>query len=63
METPRTVDQVLYEDYIAGRITIHEAARKFHSCGWTNFVDEGFTRRTFLRIAAGRFPVLPNKTL
>ena len=51
MKTPRTVDQVLYEEYMAERITLHEAARKFHSCGWTNYVDEDFTRRTFQRIA------------
>lgn len=46
----RTVDKQLYDEYKQGKITLHEAARQFHSHGWTNFVDEDFTKRTFKKI-------------
>ncbi len=42
-----TVDESLYWRYAAGIITLKEAAREFAACGWTNFVDEDFTRRKF----------------
>ena len=42
-----TVDESLYWRYAAGIITLKEAAREFATCGWTNFVDEDFTRRKF----------------
>lgn len=54
MRTPRTLDLYLYDKFMSEQITILEAAREFHSHGWTNFVDEDFARRTFLRIAAGK---------
>ena len=54
MKAIRTLEHSLYDRYIEGAITLHEAAREFHSHGWTNFVDEDYARKTFLRIAAGR---------
>ncbi len=42
-----TVNESLYWRYAAGIISFHEAAREFTSHGWTNFVDEDYTRRQF----------------
>jgi antirestriction protein ArdC len=42
-----TVNESLYWKYAAGIISFHEAAREFTSHGWTNFVDEDYTRRQF----------------
>lgn len=47
MKTPRTVARYLYDEYRAGRMTLHEAAREFHAHGWTNFVDEDYTHNKF----------------
>ena len=38
-----TLDESLYWRYAAGIITLHEAARRLASAGWTNEVDEDFT--------------------
>ena len=46
----KTVDESLYLDYAAGNCTLHEAARQFHSSGWTNFVDEDYTLRHFAEL-------------
>jgi hypothetical protein len=46
----RTVDYKLYADYKNGNITLHDAAREFCRCGWTNFVDEEYTVSIFNRI-------------
>lgn len=51
MKAIKTLNYSLYDKYVSGRITLHEAARRFHSHGWTNFVDEDYTRREFSRIA------------
>ena len=45
-----TVDESLYWEYAAGLITIQDAAREFCKCGWTNFVDEDYTRKQFERL-------------
>ena len=45
-----TVAESLYWRYAAGIITLHEAAREFTSHGWTNFVDEDYTRRKFTEL-------------
>ena len=45
-----TVDESLYWEYAAGLITIQYAAREFCKCGWTNFVDEDYTRKQFERL-------------
>ncbi len=42
-----TVNESLYWRYAAGIISLHDAAREFTSHGWTNFVDEDYTRRQF----------------
>lgn len=47
----KTVDESLFESYNNGKITIHQAAGKFCSAGWTNFVDEDFTIKTFERLS------------
>lgn len=45
-----TVDESLYWEYAAGLITLQDAAREFCKCGWTNFVDEDYTRKQFERL-------------
>ena len=45
-----TVAESLYWRYAAGIITLHEAAREFTCHGWTNFVDEDYTRRKFTEL-------------
>ena len=45
-----TVDESLYWEYAAGLITMQDAAREFCKCGWTNFVDEDYTRKQFERL-------------
>ena len=47
----KTLDHSLYAAYKAGKISLPEAARKFYTHGWTNFVDEDYARRVFNRIA------------
>ena len=42
-----TVAESLFWRYAAGIITLHEAAREFVNHGWTNFVDEDYTREKF----------------
>lgn len=46
-----TLDVSLYRDYTSGKITLREAAEKFYSHGWTNFLDEDYTLRQFERIS------------
>ena len=45
-----TSDESTYWDYAAGVITIEEAARELCRCGFTNSVDENYTRIVFARI-------------
>lgn len=45
-----TSDESTYWDYAAGVITIEEAARELCRCGFTNTVDENYTRIVFARI-------------
>ena len=45
-----TSDESTYWDYAAGVITFEEAARELCRCGFTNFVDEKYTRTVFARI-------------
>ena len=45
-----TVNESLYWRYAAGIITLNEAAREFTKHGWTNFVDEDYTRKQFAEI-------------
>ena len=40
-----TLDESLARKVEAGTMTIHEAARELCANGWTNFVDEDYTRR------------------
>ena len=40
-----TLDKSLARKVEAGTMTIHEAARELCAHGWTNFVDEDYTRR------------------
>ena len=47
----KTVDESLFESYKNGKITIRQAAEKFCSAGWTNFVDEDYTIKTFERLS------------
>jgi len=48
----KTVDESLFESYKNGKITIHQAAEKFCSAGWTNFVDEDYTIKTLERLSS-----------
>lgn len=41
----KTILQSLKEKVESGEITIREAAIRLHNAGWTNFIDEGATRR------------------
>ena len=45
-----TVNESLYWRYAAGIISLHEAAQEFTKNGWTNFVDEDYTRKQFAEI-------------
>ena len=45
-----TVHESLYWRYAAGIISLHDAAREFTSHGWTNFVDEDYTRKQFAEL-------------
>ena len=45
-----TVDVSLYWQYAAGVITLKDAAREFNRTGWTNFVDEKFTKAKFAQL-------------
>ena len=45
-----TLNESLYWHYAAGIISLHDAAREFTSHGWTNFVDEDFTKKKFAEI-------------
>ena len=45
-----TLNESLYWRYAAGIISLHDAAREFTSHGWTNFVDEDFTKKEFAEI-------------
>lgn len=45
-----TVDVSLYKAYEAGKMTLHEVAREFCKCGWTNFVDDDFATRKMQEI-------------
>ena len=47
----KTLDESLFESYNNGEITVRQAAEKFCSAGWTNFVDEGYTIKTFERLS------------
>lgn len=45
-----TTDISLYWSYAAGNISLHEAAQEFAKAGFTNFVDEKYTREEFVRL-------------
>ena len=47
----KPVDESLFESYKNGKITIRQAAEKFCSASWTNFVDEEYTIKTFERLS------------
>ena len=40
----RTVGQYVADSYNKGEMTLKEAARELCLAGWTNFVDEDYTR-------------------
>lgn len=42
-----TTDESLYWEYAAGVISLKDAAREFCRTGWTNFVDDRFTKMQF----------------
>lgn len=35
----------LRDDVTSGKITLKEAAEELYKSGWTNFIDEEYTRR------------------
>lgn len=41
----KTILQSLKEKVEGGKMTLREAAIRLHEAGWTNFIDEGTTRR------------------
>ena len=45
-----TVDESLYWEYAAGVISLKDAAREFNRSGWTNFVDEKYTKAKFAQL-------------
>ena len=45
-----TVDESLYWEYAAGVISLNDAAREFNRSGWTNFVDEKYTKAKFAQL-------------
>lgn len=45
-----TVDESLYWEYVAGLITLHDAACEFCKAGWDNYVDERATMQRFHNI-------------
>ena len=45
-----TVDESLYWEYVAGVISLKDAAREFNRSGWTNFVDEKYTKAKFAQL-------------
>ncbi len=45
-----TVDESLYWEYAAGVISLEDAAREFNRSGWTNFVDEKYTKAKFAQL-------------
>lgn len=45
-----TVDVSLYWQYAAGVISLKDAAREFNRTGWTNFVDERYTKAKFAQL-------------
>lgn len=45
-----TVDESLYWEYAAGVISLKDAAREFNRSGWTNFVDEKYTKAKFVQL-------------
>lgn len=45
-----TIHESLYNDYKAGKMTLEECAEEFYTSGWTNFVDEDYTKRKFAEI-------------
>ena len=47
----KTLNESLFESYNNGEITVRQAAEKFCSAGWTNFLDEGYTRKTFGKLS------------
>ena len=47
----KTIDESLFESYKNGKITIHQAAERFCSAGWTNFVDEDYAKKAFERLS------------
>ena len=40
----RTVGQYVADSYNKGEMTLKEAARELCLAGWTNFVDEDYTK-------------------
>lgn len=45
-----TLDESLYWEYVAGLITLHEAAAELAKANWTPFVDMEYTTRKFYEI-------------
>lgn len=45
-----TVDESLYWEYAAGVISLKDAAREFNRSGWTNFIDEKYTKAKFAQL-------------
>ena len=45
-----TLDESLYWEYVAGIITMDEAAREFAKANWTPYVDKEYTERKFYEI-------------
>lgn len=45
-----TVDEGLYWEFVAGIITLEEAAQEFCKSGWTDYVDMDYTRKRFNEI-------------
>lgn len=45
-----TLDESLYWDYVAGLITLHDAAIDFARANWTAFVDMDYTQKKFNEI-------------
>lgn len=45
-----TLDESLYWEYVAGLITLHDAAGEFAKANWTPFVDMDYTQRKFNEI-------------